>query len=47
MVQTAFQLIAKKPMGGPVLVFTENREAELASKLRKIYGGTVGFVHIC
>lgn len=47
MLQTAFQVIAKKAVGGSVLVFTEQGEEELAIKFRKIYGDTVGFVHIC
>jgi hypothetical protein len=47
MVQTTFQVVAMKAVGGPVLVFTQQREKELAVKLAEIYSGTVGFVYIC
>ncbi len=30
-----------------MLVFTEQREKELANKLREIYDSSLGFVHIC
>ena len=43
-VNTAFEVIAKKAIDGPVIIFAEWEEDKIAERLSVFYNGTVRFI---